>query len=175
MATFGNTTATDNNWTGKGTEMKVGGKYTLSEAGSVSSISVRLTNTNTGHAACYAKALIYSNSSNNPNSLLGTSQETSIADNAAWAWKTFTFSTPVALSTGTYWLAYFGDSTADGVDLSYGVAAGDSQYDSDTYSDGPEATWTVDQVRTYLLEIYATYTATPSGFTGLTVTRLLQG
>ena len=176
MATFGNTTANDNYWTGHGTEQKVGGKFTLTEAGSVSSVSVRLCNTEAGHASCYAKGLIYSDVDGTPTSLLGTSQATAIADNATYAWVVFTFSTPVALSAGTYWLAYFGDSTADGVALGNdGGSSGYTQYDNDTYSDGPEATWTVSESRTYTFCIYATYTATLPGFTGLTVTRLLQG
>lgn len=163
MATFGNQTATDNYWTGHGTNQKVGGKFTLSVDGDVSSISVRLCNTEVGHAACYAKALIYSDVGGTPTSLLGTSSAKAIADNAVYAWVEFTFASAVALDAGNYWLCYFGDDTADGVALSNdGDAGGNTQYNNDTYSDGPEATWTVEQARTYTFDIYATYTASVS-------------
>ena len=176
MSTFGRTDVAgctggdsgDQNYT-------VVSKYVLSEAGSVSKLSVYITNLAGGHAACYMKGVIYSDSGGNPLTLKGTTDALAVADSKALGWVDLTFASPVALNAGTYWIGGFGDANSSGIDYYADYAAGDScRFGIDLYTTGPVATFNQYNVNyEHDLAVYATYTA--AVFTGLTVTKLLQG
>jgi hypothetical protein len=176
MATFGNTyteaTRNDgqNYWW-------FGGLFTLSEAGNISKISAYLNNQYTAHAACYMKAAIYlpfpADPAVNIGDLVAGTPTTAIADNIANQWVDFTFSSPVSLEAGDYWLLTLGDANAAGVSMYETADAGQTSMAHD------EASYTLTSPlgaivgRSTHTSIYATYTV-PS-FTGLTVTKLLNG
>ena len=195
MATFGYTSTPTDNWVNHSANYVNLCKFTLAENGVVSSISMYLGNQQTGHASCYVKGVIYSDSGGVPATLQVEGSAVQVLDNAAYAW--VVSAAPKVLSAGTYWLGVFGDDAAVGIDRGYVSSGGNTAYSSDTYSNGAAATYIVGETRTYILGIYATYTTgtllttnasavglavssavlsnSRTTWAGLTVTRLLQG
>lgn len=135
---------------GSATVLTTGNFKTSSSAFSLKSIYVKkvkvyLDNTGTSHAACYAKAFLYTSSSDAPNALVAVSDELAIADNQAAGWQEFTFSAPlVPLTAGTKYFIGLIVST-NGLGIRYykstsGHITGTVHrhyYYGDTYSDGP--------------------------------------
>lgn len=156
MATFGNTT-TQTTYDNNIDDYKNGSRYTLSEGASISKLTAYLDNT--GGAACHVKGLIYAESgSNTPSALLGTTGEVSIGAGASVAWVDMTFSSPIVLVAGSYWLfvhlAADGDDTfAFRCDKTTGVGG----YGADTYSDGPANPFGSYSSQAWNYCIYATY------------------
>lgn len=105
---------------------------------------------------CKAKAVIYADDGGRPAALLGTSDEvTGIGTTPAW--HTFTFSSPISLSAGTYWL---GIINVDQWLYLYRDAGTLSQltYNADTYADGPTDPFGIGiAYYNYSLSVYAVY------------------
>jgi len=74
-----------------------------------------------------------------PGTLLGSSDQASVAQAAAAAWVSFTFTTPVVVNGGTSGDVYFGlhFGGPGSVSFSYQSATGQGWRIADTYSDGP--------------------------------------
>lgn len=164
MGTFGYTTPGDTT-VAVSTDKKGGSKFTLSEDGAVTKISVFFLATTSLHAKCG----IYSDNAGAPNALLGTSQEVSVTPETAW--RDFTFTVPVALVAGVYWLVVI----TDGWIWIYKDAGDANQYawKDDTYSDGFSNPFGVPGAYyAYKASIYATYT---SGTWTLTITAGAHG
>ena len=128
-----------------------------------------------GAASCAVKGFIYSDVEGVATNLLGTTDAVSVSANQSVDWHDLTFSTPVELSAGAYWLGVIGDTGATTFDQKY-AATGEIHVAYDTYATGPEATFgALLADDPYDTAIYATYTPdAPAGFTGLTVTRPLN-
>lgn len=175
MATFGKTTQSSGSsyaWN----DAKVCGKYTLSESGSVSKLTVDISNTETSHSACHLRAVIYDDSGGDPNALKGTGDAIAIADNIAKQWVDLTFASPVVLDAGTYWIGFIGSGSAG--DTAIGISfwftsAGTSveDWNDDTYADGASDPWGAAHNKTAArdFDVYGTYTT--GAFAGLIVTR----
>ena len=176
--TFGNTNVEVESVDYDNADMKHVMRAQLTEAGSVTKLSAYLGNTQTGHQACYVKGLIYNDKAGPlPDALLGTSAATALADNKAAGWTDLTFSTPVALAAGYYWIGIIFDELSAGVTWprKLGGATFPRYFNADDYTDGPTNPFGSGSNTNVDWSIYATYSATSTGFTGLTVTRLLQG
>jgi hypothetical protein len=172
MATFGNTNQEIfNQWYGWG-DGKWAGKYVLASAGDVSKLTLYLRNTLVGNGALHVKAIIFSDSGGVPDTLLGTGTEVDIAANAAEAWVDCPFASPVSLQAGTYWLGLLTSPNGNGFDCAAADTGGNSNWIVDTYADGAATPWGAPTNNTNKLSVYATYTVP---FTGLTVTKLLNG
>lgn len=163
MATFGNT-VTGVLWSSNWANYKGGSRYTLAEAGSVSKLTVRIGNDDTGHAACNITGLVYSDTDGEPDELLGATNATTVANDLTERWLDCTFASPVVLDPGSYWLCIIGDGTAAGGFYWMLGTNGPGGYNVDTYG-GPPATptdpfgtRTAELTRSYC--IYATYTPT---------------
>jgi len=139
------------------TDQKVGSHFTLTENGDVTQIAFYGVAKKTG---MMGKALIYSDSSA-PDALLGTS--TAIEIGASAGWNTFTFSPPVSLSAGEYWLVRHCDDSIDRIDFNYDVGvANKGAYNTDEYADGPSNPFGTATYTNYEYSIYATYTVSVS-------------
>lgn len=134
-------------------------KVVLAVAGDVTTLSFASDNT-TGHV----KGLIYSHDGASPGvplTLLATAPATAITgDGVTPVWWTLTFSAPVSLVAGTYWLAVVADGSMTGR-YDQPIASTVLDYQAANNYATPLTTWTpgtsLDQ---YAFSLYATYTAT---------------
>jgi hypothetical protein len=129
-------------------------KFTLSESGDVTKIAAY---GNGSGSPADSKALIYSHSTgaNAPDALLGTSAVTSVTTTPGW-WE-YTFSSPVALSAGTYWIAVV---TNGNLVFYYttGVSGARLMHDATIGYASPLSTWSGGSaLADYTMSIYATY------------------
>jgi hypothetical protein len=171
MATFGNLTEQATlGWCGA--DGKAVNLFTLSEAASVTSMSMSLSGSaNAGTQVI--KYVIYDDdgAAGAPGTLLGTTEEGSVAQNAARAWVPLNFTTPVQLAAGNYYLGRFHGATTN-IASYYYVASSTLYYNNDTYVGGAADPFGAASTAAQLMSVYATYS---TAFTGLTVTRLLNG
>jgi hypothetical protein len=114
----------------------------------IKKVKVKLANTGSSHAACNAKAILYTiDGANGPKTLLGTSDEVAIADNAAAAWVEFTFATPTrasGLASSQLSLGVITNENGQGLIGYYDSVSGSPRnntkwYWADDYTDGPIA------------------------------------
>lgn len=163
MAVFGNQNIESTLGT-PGANTKNASKFTLSEAGTVSKLTMYCANTGASKSAGNAKGIIYSDAAGAPNALKGTSNEVAFAYAQAAGWVDFTFATPVLLAPGNYWLGIITDATAPGCGVYRGSTGGYREWNADTYSDGPADPWgTHANAGTFPYSIYATYTSAAAG------------
>lgn len=129
-------------------------KYTLSEAGDVSKLTMYVDGNPNG--AAKIKGIIYSDSSG-PNVFLGATNESSISVGQAAGWIDLTFSSSISLTAGDYWLGiHCGGTTTFNA---YYDAVGSRVYKNQAYSSGqlnPFGAPTGSDTKTY--SMYATYT-----------------
>ena len=175
MATFGNTSASTSLSDGIYANSKLSTKAVLTETGLVSKLSFYCWNSSANVIGI--RSGIYTNhASNYPLNLVsGTNATANMAANQSLGWMDITFGTPVSLDAGTYWLALQADANGDNAIVYYLSQAASGAWIADTYSDGIASTWGGTTTNSVYAQIYATYTVPVAGFTGLTVTRLLQG
>ena len=170
MAIFGNNSVGATDWSGNIVNGKCVAKFTLAEAGLVSKLTAYIQNWD---VSCHIRAAIYYDSAGVPEALKGTGTDTTFAP-AGYAWVDLPFPSNVSLSAGDYWLGVQGDANAGGFTIKDVASGGSSDYVADTFSDGLVDPWGgTHNAGVHLCSIYATYTT--ASFTGLTVTRLLQG
>lgn len=138
MATFGNTSTSGATNGGAINDQAVGSKYTLSEAGEISKLTVYIGNQGAGHGACNIRCGIYDDngSGGKPSTLLGSTSAAAISDNQALGWVDCMFSSPLALDAGNYYLVVQGDTNADGTQLYADLSSGVLYYLEDSYSNG---------------------------------------
>ncbi len=147
--TFGYSSVGSNVEDTGGSPAKTGGYFQLTTAASVSKITAYISGY--GNAKC----VIYSDSSGNPASPIGgTTAQMPVPTTASWV--DFTFSTPVSLSAGNYWLVIIYDS---GLSWYYNTG-GTSAWNFITYSNEPTSSFGTHTDRTDKISIYATYTTT---------------
>ncbi len=149
--TFGRTSVGGTKIGTGGVAAKTGGYFQLSAAGSVSKISAYVSGSGS------AKCAIYSDSGGNPGSPIGgVTAQMSVPSSAGWV--DFTYSTPVSLSAGNYWLVliYNGDGNW------YYNSGGTSAWKYVTYSNEPVSPFGSHTDRSDLISIYATYTTSAS-------------
>jgi hypothetical protein len=174
MAIFGNDSIVGSTNTILEADIKWGSKFALSEAGTVSKVTGYFATDQ--YAAVKVKACIYHDTAGLATAALeDVSVEVSPSVSQAAAWVDFTFSSGVELTAGDYWLVYIVDNEGANF-LPYYIADGVHNSNADEYDNGPSDPFgAVDANGTAKICIYATYTAGGPGFTGLTVTRVLNG
>ena len=127
-----------------GADYKYGSRYTLPENGSVTSVVAlmrgRLAGSATAGKAQRFRTMIYAadGPGGDPGTLLATSRELVLADNAPEGVYRFPFAAPVALPAGSYWLMQ--QAGADGAQAGISedtIAPGNQRFNSDLYADGP--------------------------------------
>lgn len=150
MATFGKTTIGAT--TSEFTRGYAGGcKFTLGEDGTIFEIKA--------HIFIYGgniKAGIYDDQNGRPNNLMGASDAVYVRS-TVYDWVTFTFSQPISLSAGTYWLCLLAETQ----DIYYSYDAGDvnqTAYHANAYPDFLNPWGTSIIYINRAISIYATYT-----------------
>ena len=174
MATFGNTSIGSTPVSiHSSTNNKTVSKFTLSEAGTVTKLSIYLDGNGTGSGPQVIKGVIYDDdgASAVPGTLMGTSEEVSIADAAAAAWVDFTFASPVALTSGNWYLGLIAGSNIRGAQMyQESTSPTDNIWKvSDTYTDGASDPFGAATTQTDKLSVYATYTVPVSGSGAITI------
>jgi hypothetical protein len=127
-----------------GADYKYGSRYTLPENGTVTKITAhmrgRLAGGATGGATQRFRMMIYASDGpgGDPGTLLATSAERVIADNAPEANYEFTVQPGVALPAGSYWLMQQSGASGSQVGLSEQIVSpGNQRFNADLYGDGP--------------------------------------
>ena len=110
------------------------------------------------------KGVVYANASGAPGALLAVSKELVYHSTEAAGWQELTFSSPVSLPGGSYWIGVITGEGNDVAGYRYDTVAGSRDYNANTYSSGPSnpfgSTVTTDGEQ---MSIYATYTSTSEG------------
>ncbi|KKK50836.1 hypothetical protein LCGC14_3121040, partial [marine sediment metagenome] len=127
-----------------------GSKFTLTEDGSVTSISAYMGLGGGAKNPKEAVGAIYSENAG-PDQLLATSDLEIISSDA---WYTFVFSSSPDLPAGDYWIVIL---TGTKIKLFGENTGGSSEYNGDSYSDGPTTTFGASTSGTWKYSIYANY------------------
>lgn len=139
---MGQTTA-GTSWTSMGSNSKRVSAFSVAGSGAyVASLRVWADGKGAASGGQTVRAVMYSDSSGAPASLLGTSAAVKVAAGRAAGWVTFAFPTPVRVgSGGTYWLGLHSGTTSQ-VARWAGMAKTDAlRFNSDSYLDGATRTF----------------------------------
>ena len=106
------------------------------------------------------KAVIYADNAGNPGALLGVSNEVTVTAGQAWAWKDFTFATPVSVQAGTIWMGYIAGAANDLTQLRYDSSPSELHFNlnSGGYAAGPTNPFGTPSLSNKHYSLYATYT-----------------
>jgi hypothetical protein len=126
--------------------------YTLSEAGTVQSITVYIQSYGSG---ARIRVGLYSDRSNYPGSLVAGNDEWTVG---ATGWKTVTLATPVYLSAGNYWIGLLVEKTpAQIVTFKATIGVGTQIYKATSYSSLPSTFDVGASTSSYSDSLYFTY------------------
>jgi len=157
---FGNETA-GTSWSAIGVDSMELSNCLCDGDTNVTAINAYLRNTATGHAACEAMAVVYTdNGANTPDELVSYTSSVSITDNQAEGWVHFAFIMPVHVSgPQTYWLGVFANESGAGLQRAKTDTAGHYiSYMADDYTDGPPTAYAEDGYgSTSWMSIYADF------------------
>jgi hypothetical protein len=133
---FGTTTP-GTYWGCPAADYKYGNKYTLSERGSVTKITAYMKG-NGGTGTQKFKTMIYAadGTAGGPGTLLATSQEVTVAGNAAPGMVDFPINPKVSLNAGDYWIAQLSGPDGGQACLS-GTGGGPNSFNVNPYGSGP--------------------------------------
>jgi len=151
MATFGKTTIGVNVETNLGNTKRLC-RFFLPENGEVTSVRIY----GRGLIERPAIGVLYSDLNGSPDQLLGMTNERWVYDNLGW-WG-FTFSTPLKLSSGYYWI---GIHTTDRFEIRWDSGEQNQMaWNGDNYIDGPTNPFGSASFLAYAMSVYAVYTPT---------------
>ena len=175
MGTFGNE-AVGSTYDYENADRKQGQMFTLTENGSVTKLSVYVSNNAEFNQECHVKGIIYSdNPAGTPDALKGTTPAITIAAGRAAGWLDCTFAAPVALTAGVYWIGIIWETDTTKLRWYRELAGGTLAHNANDYTAGPSDPFGAHTDSTSLFSIHADYDVPVPGFVGMTVTRLLQG
>ncbi len=135
--------------------------YRLNTAGSVSKLSIYLAPTGTSGQQVL-EGIIYADQSGSPAALLGVTKQLSFSSTSKAGWYNLTFSKPVSLQTGTYWIGVISGSTNAIASFRWNSVSNARASNSNTYSKGPANPFGTATVDSEQVSIYATYTTQSS-------------
>jgi hypothetical protein len=160
-ATFGKTTvgASSDYF---GVERKRVNHYPLSEAGTVTKLSVYLAPTTTAGEQVL-KGLIYSDNAGKPEALLGVSETLTFKSTSAAGWYVLPFATGVKLAAGNYWIGVITGTTQKVTGFRYTSVTGSRDYNANPYSSGPTNPFGTPTTDAEQISLYATYTRSHAG------------
>jgi parallel beta-helix repeat protein len=159
-ATFGKTTVGASAGPGGGfsANVKRCAKYTLSETGDVSKLTL-YTGGAPGFSGTQAiRAVIYATSSGVPTTRLAVSNERVVSATETMAWRDLVLPTTVRLTPGTYCLGVHSGTTEGVADYRWDAVAGSWHKNADTYSDGASSPFGTAETGNQQISVYATYT-----------------
>jgi hypothetical protein len=135
--------------------------------GTLTKLSVYLDGKGSGSGNQVLKAIVYSASGSAPNELVtsAVSSEVTVTDGQSEGWVDFTFTTPPTVTTTEYFIGIIAGGNTNTTRLYYlQTGAGVSAVASDTYSDGPSASFGTATISTDFFCVYATLSYVPAGW-----------
>lgn len=151
VSQFGKTTVGGSSGT-VAADFKQVSKYVLSAELVAANVLVYLSG---GASTQVLKAVIYSDASGSPASLMTTSSEVTVGVSQAAGWVTC----PVPFTTlpaGTYWIGFIAGATSGQASYRYDTVANQRAFNADTYSGGATATFGTPTVDSRELSVYVT-------------------
>jgi hypothetical protein len=138
------------------TDKKVVSKYVFADDAKISKLTLYVCLQVAGTANI--KGVIYSDSGGAPNTLLATSAETVCDWTTPLQLRDLTFSSPIELNAGTYWIGFIYESATSL--LIRHVTGSTNQWaeNADDYTDGASNPFGVPSYQAWALVVYATYT-----------------
>jgi hypothetical protein len=148
--------------------------YALTEAGSVTKLSVYLWPRTSGQELL--KGLIYADSSGTPAALLGVTNEFTYSNTDGTGWFDLLFSSPVKLVPGNYWIGVMTGPTAGVAGWRFDTVPLSRDYNANTFTEGPTNPFGTVTTDSEQASLFATYTPEgggagvtgPTGATGAT-------
>jgi hypothetical protein len=141
-------------------------RYSLPVEGEVSKLSIYLAPTSTlGEQKL--KGVIYSDESG-PKTLLGTSKELIFHHSDTAGWYDLTFTTPVKLSSGNYWLGAITGATSNVAGFRWDSVTNSRDKNVNEYTKGPSNPFGTAEVDSEQMSLYATYS--PETWEGFSAT-----
>ena len=132
-------------------------RYALPVAGSVTKLSIYLAPSSaTGQQVL--EGVVYGESGGAPGALLGSSSPLTFASTDAAGWYDLTFTTPLNLVAGNYWIGVLTGATADVAGYRYDSVTGSRDYNTNTYTSGPTNPFGSVTTDSQQMSLYATYT-----------------
>src|SRR6266576_624324 len=107
------------------------------------------------------KGVIYSDASGSPASLLGVSAQLTFTSASAAGWYDLTFTTPVTLAAGNYWIGVLSGTTAKVARFRFAKLTGSRDHNSNKYKAGPSNPFGSVNADAKQLSLYATYAPQP--------------
>ena len=135
-------------------------RYALATSGSVSKLSLYLAPTSTSGQQVI-KGIIYSDNAGKPEALLGTSEQLTFKSSNAAGWYDLSFSSPVKLTAGNYWIGVITGATGGVAGFRYDSVAGARDYNTNSYSTGPSNPFGSIATDGEQASLYATYLPAP--------------
>ncbi len=153
--TFGKTTVGASSDT-FASERKRVNRYALSEAASVTKLSIYLQPTgNSGQQVL--KGVIYADSGGAPAALLGVSEQLTFNGTESAGWYELRFSSAVKLSAGNYWIGVMTGPTSGVAGFRYDSVASSRDYNTNTYASGPTNPFGAVSTDSEQMSLYASY------------------
>jgi subtilisin family serine protease len=156
-ATFGNTGVGPSSDTFAANRKRVN-RYALPAAGKISKLSVYLQPTSVSGSQAI-EGIIYSDSSGTPANLLATTSQLTFSSTNTAGWYELAFAKPVELPAGNYWIGVITGNTGNVAGYRYNSVTGARDYNSNTYTSGPESPFGSFTSDAEQMSLYATYTS----------------
>jgi hypothetical protein len=138
-------------------ERKRVNRYALGASGSVTKLSIYLAPA--GPAGQQAlKGVIYADSSGAPAALLASSEQLTFSSTGAAGWYDLTFSSPVKLAAGNYWIGVLTGATAGVAGFRFDSVSASRDYNSNSFASGPTNPFGAVTTDAEQMSLYATYT-----------------
>jgi hypothetical protein len=157
-------------------ERKRVNRYALTEAGSVTKLSVYLVPRSSGEEVF--RGLIYAEANGAPSSLLGATREFTYSSTDGTGWFDLSFATPVKLAPGNYWIGIMTGATGGVAGWRWDEVPLSRDYNSNEFTPGPTDPFGAVSQDSEEASLFATYTPEgggagvtgPTGSTGATCT-----
>jgi thermitase len=131
--------------------------YPLPSAGNVSKLSIYLEpGGGSGHQAL--EGIVYADSGGKPGALLGTTNQLTFLSTNAPGWYDLTFSAPLKLAAGSYWIGVITGATSYVAGFRYQSLSGGRDYNANTYTSKPSNPFGAVATDREQTSLYATYT-----------------
>ncbi len=133
-------------------------RYALGAAGSLSKLSIYLAPTGTSGQQLL-KGVVYADNGGAPGTLLGSTEALTFKSSNAASWYDLSFSTPLKLAAGNYWIGAMTGASSNVAGFRYDNVTGSRDYNANTYTAGPSSTFGTPSTDGEQTSLYATYTA----------------
>ena len=134
--------------------------FQLSTAANVSKLTMYLAPTATSGTQVL-NGIIYADQGGSPGALLGETNQLTFSSTNQAGWYDLTFSNPVALQAGTYWIGVISGSTSLVTGFRWNSVSQARALNSNSYASGPSNPFGSASIDSEQMSIYATYTLQP--------------